>query len=469
MSKFTYLKEYNEFIRLSNKQIENQIPLVEKLIIGDLNKNLWQLSLKSEVFTEIEKQYIKENLIGLEIDLLQENFFKDTLKSIKDKGGEILTNVKNKISKLVDNIKDVVTGVVEFLKGMVKKLGELIIPTKDLLSKVKGEIKQELPKLKSQIASKRTEWGQEIENLKETGNWIKTKFVTMLSQNIQSQSDGAEKSVDQDLDVITEAENESADVLLSFYHINEAYKEGDKVKYVNKQGETVEKEITKVDGDTLYFIGKDGKEFTKDTKDIIKSDKEKVKEVIGTGKDYFLKWILKMKETSPPKDGKARWWMKLILKVITFCLSPWAKIISTSISYIQKNALYFGSVVVSKLKGPGPYQFTLLTGIGLSIYGIVKSNVDLIEKAMKGAGFDTLPDFIIPYLKEYVPYVDEIESCLAVLSVFLLMIDFTLFINELSDEKPEGYDQAVANQKKQKQEDKQGKKFNIDLTKKKIS
>ena len=56
MKRFTYLKEYNEFIRLSNKQIENQIPLVEKLIIGDLNKNLWQLSLKSEVFTEIEKQ-----------------------------------------------------------------------------------------------------------------------------------------------------------------------------------------------------------------------------------------------------------------------------------------------------------------------------------------------------------------------------------------------------------------------------
>jgi hypothetical protein len=148
MKRFTYLKEYNEFIRLSNKEIEKQIPLVEKLIIGDFNKNFWNLSLKSKVFTEIEKQYIKENLIQLEIDLLNENFFKDTLKSIKDKGGEILTNVKNKISKLVDNIKDVVTGVVEFLKGMVKKLGELIIPTKDLLSKVKGEIKQELPKLK---------------------------------------------------------------------------------------------------------------------------------------------------------------------------------------------------------------------------------------------------------------------------------------------------------------------------------
>ena len=447
MSKFTYLKEYNEFIRLSNKEIENQIPLVEKLIIGDFNKNFWNLSLKSKVFTLEEKHYIKENLIQLEIDLLQENFFKDTLKAIKDKGGEVLTNVKNKISKLVDNIKDVVTGVVEFLKAMVKKLGELVIPAKDIIVKVKEGIKGELPKLKKEISSKRTEWEKEINNLKETGNWIKTKFVTILSQNIQSQSEGAEKSVDQDLDVIVEAENESIDVLLSFYQINEAYKEGDKVKYVNKQGETVEKEISKVDGDTLYFIGKDGNEFTKDVKDIIKSDKERVKEIIGTGKDYFLKWVLKMKETSPPKDGKARWWMKLIFKVINFCLSPLSKIISLSISYLQKNALYFGSLVVSKLKGPGPYQFALMTAIGLSVYSVVKSNIDLFEKAMSGAGFGVLPEFIIPYLKEYVPYVNEVEACLAVLSSFLLLIDLVGMLSETGEEKPEGYDQALANQK----------------------
>ena len=462
MSKFTYLKEYNEFIRLSNKQIEKQIPIVEKLIIGDFNKNFWNLSLKSEVFTEIEKQYIKENLIGLEIDLLKENFFKDTLQAIKDKGGEILTNVKNKISKLVDNIKDVVTGVVEFLKGMVKKLGELVIPTKELLAKAKEGIKQELPKLKKEVSSKRTEWEKEVEDLKETGNWIKTKFVTILSQNIQSQSDGAEKSVDQDLDVIVEAENESIDVLSSFYEINEAYKEGDKVKYVNKQGETVEKEISKVDGDTLYFIGKDGKEFTKDIKDIIKDDK--VKEVIGTGKDYFLKWVLKMKETSPPKDGKARWWMKLIFKVINFCLTPWAKIISACISYMQKNALYFGSVVVSKLKGPGPYQFALMTAIGLSLYGLIKSNIDIFEKSIKGAGFDMLPEFIIPYLKEYVPYVDEVEGCLAVFSLVLILIDFVGMLEETSEEKPEGHDRFLVPTKQSLIK----KKMNIDLTKKKL-
>jgi len=447
MKRFTYLKEYNEFIRLSNKQIEKQIPLVEKQIIGDLNKKFWSLSLKSKVFTEIEKQYIKENLIQLEIDLLNENFFKDTLQAISDKGGEILTNVKNKISKLVDNIKDVVAGVVEFLKGMVKKLGELIIPSKESLAKVKEEIKGELPKLKTQISSKRTEWEKETKDLKETGDWIKTKFVTAISQNIQSQSDVAEKSVDQDLDVIVNAENESIDVLLSFYQINEAYKEGDKVKYVNKQGETVEKEISKVDGDTLYFIGKDGKEFTKDVKDIIKSDKEKVKEVIGTGKDFFLKWVLKMKETSPPKDGKARWWIKLIFKIIILCLSFWSKIISASISYLQKNALYFGSIVVSKLKGPGPFQFVLMTTVGLSIYNMVKTQTDLLSKAISGAGFDVLPELITPYLKEYIPYLDDIESCLAVFSSFLLIIDFVATLSETGEQKPEGYDQAIANQK----------------------
>jgi hypothetical protein len=38
-------------------------------------------------------------------------------------------------------------------------------------------------------------------------------------------------------------------------------------------------------------------------------------------KDWFMKWFLDMKETSPPEQGKPKWWMKLVLKIITNLLN----------------------------------------------------------------------------------------------------------------------------------------------------
>jgi len=88
--------------------------------------------------------------------------------------------------------------------------------------------------------------------------------------------------------------------------------------------------------------------------------------------------------------------------------------------------------------------------------------MDIFEKAIKGASFGMLPEFIIPYLKEYVPYVDEIEGCLAAFSLILILIDFVGMLEETSEEKPEGYDRFLVPTKQPIIK----KKMNINLTKK---
>ena len=92
-----------------------------------------------------------------------------------------------------------------------------------------------------------------------------------------------------------------------------------------------------------------------------------------------MKWILGVKETYPPKEGKATWWIKLILKIIGFCMAPWGKIISAGISTLKKNVLGYGSVVVSKLKGPGPFKFAIITGLALAFYDFITKNIVLCK------------------------------------------------------------------------------------------
>ena len=62
------------------------------------------------------------------------------------------------------------------------------------------------------------------------------------------------------------------------------YKEGDIVKYKKENGEEAQSEIIKIEGDKVFFKDKDGKEFTKDKKDLtgkVEGDKEEKEEGEG--------------------------------------------------------------------------------------------------------------------------------------------------------------------------------------------
>ena len=78
-----YVRNYKSFV----KNIHKQVPIIEKQIFSDFSNSIWDMSLRSSIFTNDEKEFIKENLISYKIDLLKEEFgIKDFFKTVYDNG-----------------------------------------------------------------------------------------------------------------------------------------------------------------------------------------------------------------------------------------------------------------------------------------------------------------------------------------------------------------------------------------------
>ena len=64
-----HVRNYKSFV----KDIHKQVPIIEKQIFSDFSNSIWDMSLRSSIFTNSEKEFIKENLISYKIDLLKSN------------------------------------------------------------------------------------------------------------------------------------------------------------------------------------------------------------------------------------------------------------------------------------------------------------------------------------------------------------------------------------------------------------
>jgi hypothetical protein len=197
----------------------------------------------------------------------------------------------------------------------------------------------------------------------------------LLATSIDASDDGviadAEGQIG-DLENELKAESQNHDILSAFY-ITEAeeteveYKVGDKVKYKRDNGEEVEKEITKIEGDNFFFKDKEGNEFSKPKTDIIGKAKGLGAKVWGG----FAKWFLDMEQSTPPVKGKAVWWLKLILKVVGLVLSPVVKALEVAAKFITSNILKGASAATKWLKGPGVFEFLVLGGIVAGLPALV--------------------------------------------------------------------------------------------------
>ena len=127
-----YLKRYerfvNENVRAVVKNIDKELMIVEKQVLNDFSGSFWDMSLRSKVFTEEEKNFIKENLLSVKVDLVNEGWLSDTLTGVWDKakevGGKIWDKVKSKITAIKENIKNLCSGIAEFVKSFFKSIGE---------------------------------------------------------------------------------------------------------------------------------------------------------------------------------------------------------------------------------------------------------------------------------------------------------------------------------------------------------
>ena len=380
-----YLKRYESFMNQTfndvNINIDKSLSIVEKQVLNDFSVNFWDLSLNSSVFTNEEKTFIKENLMSNKVDLVNEGWLGDTLGQVWDKakevGGKIYDKVKEKITIIKDNIKNLVSGIADFIKNLFKSLGNSIVTKSATL---KEKVKTEFPaKVKTILDQKKPDpkvLKNEIDELKATYDHLKlTVAAGLLSGSIDSSDDtvisDAEGQIGE-LENELKAESQNHDILSAFY-ITEAekveveYKVGDKVKYKRDNGEEVEKEIVKIEGDNIFFKDKEGNEFSKPKTDIVGKSQSTGAKVWGG----FAKWFLDMEQATPPEKGKAVWWLKLILKIVGLVLSPVVKALEVAAKFITSNVLKGVSAASKYLKGPGVFEFLVLGGIVAGIPALV--------------------------------------------------------------------------------------------------
>jgi hypothetical protein len=385
-----YLKRYekflNENVKNISKNIDKELLLVENQVLRDFSSSLWSMSLSSEVFSIEEKEFIKENLLNSNIDLVREGWFADTIQAGWDKakevGGKVWDTIKSKVDIIKNNIKSLCAGIADFIKSFFTSISSTISSKSAALKeKVKAVFPEKVKGTLQKAKPNDEELGSELKQLSATNKHVVDHISSkkLFGSSIDAADDSVINSAtEQAGKVEDELKNDSLnhDILKSFY-ITEAdeveYKVGDTVKYKMKDGGEAEKEIVKIDGDNIFFKDKEGKEFSKPKSDILGGSKEgsKDKGKVATAWGGFAKWFLDMEEATPPEKGKAVWWIKLILKIVALLLSPIVKALEVAAKYIASNVLKGYSIVSQYLKGPGPFDFLILGGIIAGIPALV--------------------------------------------------------------------------------------------------
>ena len=380
-----YLKRYERFVtegaNMLAKNIDKELRMVESQVLRDFSGSFWEMSLSSSAFSTEEKTFIKESLIDSEIDLVREGWLVDTIKSgwekAKEAGGKVWDKIKSKVEIIRKNIKDLCAGIADFIKGFFSSISNSI--SKRAMS-MKDKIKVDFPKKVSDIMAEKKpndeELGTELSQIKSTYEYLSTAIKTgLFVKNVDVSDDNVLKDAESqvgELEAELKAESVNHDILGSFYiaeaeEVVEEYKVGDKVRYKMKDGGESEKEIVRVEGDNFFFKDKEGKEFSKLKSDIV----GKPQGVGAKAWGGFVKWFLDMEEATPPEKGKAVWWIKLILKVVSLVLSPVVKALEVAAKFISSNVLKATSAVSKYLGGPGVFEFMVLGGIVAGIPALI--------------------------------------------------------------------------------------------------
>jgi hypothetical protein len=411
-----HIRNYKSFI----KEVHNQVPIIEKQIFSDFSNSIWDMSLRSSIFTTDEKEFIKENLTSYKIDLLKEEFgIKDFFKTVYDNGkkagGKLFSTIKEKLLKIKEGMKSLISGVVKFFEVMIKKLFNLSQSNvKNITTQFKSPIDKKLVELITQKKISTEDLKGDIGNVKQTTDFLKTKFVTSFSKKVETVDDKVISDAEAEVaNIEDELKLESFDILKTFYSVNEEFKVGDMVSYTRDNGETAQKEIVKIDGDTLTFKDKEGNEFTKGADDV--KPVKGVSDKILDAKDWFMKWFLDMKETSPPEGGKSKWWMKLVLKIVLLLLAPMKALLTTTIKFVSSNAAKGLSNFVKALGGPGIFEFAALNAVLIGIPNLIDAPTKIIFSQF---GLSQLEEPWNLVFKLFVKLISELSGMDMVIKVF---------------------------------------------------
>lgn len=311
-------------------------------------------------------------------------------KNLWDKGVEIGKTVFNSFKDFIAKIGDVIKTIFGKIKAFFSKVWELFKPkvtaaAKSVKDAVSGAAGAGLDSLSSLVKEKSTE--TEINELSKDVSGAVGKFSTGSVGNMSPDAEkhlAAEAEEYKDVEDTSDIEKLIADsfqfekktVLKKVYlslkgylsegnslmelsnKLNEAdeFKQGDKVKYTNKQGEEVEKEILRVEDEDAFFTAKDGSEFSKKITDLSKANAQAAEHGKGEAKKGMFGWIC---------------------EAVGFVLSPLAKVKEFAIK-AGSNGIAVG--VSSLARGLGKhYKYIVIGTICGLVYHIVHGAMEVIE------------------------------------------------------------------------------------------
>lgn len=361
-----YIRNYQSFIKESKKAIDKNAMVVEKQVLNEFSSDFWSLCLRSSIFTNEEKSYIKTNLSNNKVSLLNEewDWLDKAVDWAKDKGEKMLNSVSDKIKSVKNGLKDFVSSMVAFAKKLfLAGINGALKQSTKFKQKVSGD-----GKVKKQIQDLDPEKSKnEIEELKKTFQFwapgktaaeaIPTvdKVAGQVESKIKSAESEAVSSTEKNLsEAEEEAKNESVsiiinstpdDILQSFYNLS-LIKESEESK---EKGEDKKTTGQKCIDWILGFLGQ-----------------EKMDPDAKVGKKIF-------------------WWGKLFLKILATCLSPILKVVESLVKTGTKLVLKGVSTITKSLGGPGPFEFSLLSGLCSGIVGIIYDTIMLFGGEVGGA------------------------------------------------------------------------------------
>lgn len=364
----SYVRNYKSFIKEQKRYAEKQSSILKVQIYEELSDNFWNLCLKSDVFDNIEKKFIENELLESKINLLKEEwqFLDKAVKYVKDKGEKFVNSFKERVKKIIDGISWFVKGIMTFCKnvflGMLNgslNLGKKLsndkksVIEKKLESSNKKTVEQEIPNLKKVFNFLRT--GDENKNGLES-NQLNPNLGNKVSGTLQAGEGNIESNTLKELQE-TEGQVEESQNFIQYDRSDDLIKHFYDYQLV-KEGE-VTKAIKSSAFDSLI--------------------------------DWFKSFIEKSSDAEVTTGKKLIWWGRLILRVLSSFFGLIVKVAELVGEVVTNASLTFVSKISKWAGGPGPFKFVALGAIVGALVGIV-GDVCLLVGATPFPGMEAAID-----------------------------------------------------------------------------
>ena len=246
----------------STEEAKNNMEAINKMVNDKIVS--YQDILKSQPL-KVETKEVKESrkIHGFNdyysVSLYEKNTFSDEREVVLDKMkslySEMLSQQKNPSSDALKNRAKEVIGKFDGYK-------KLLSDEKEWEKMKRRERKEKLESMNKEVDEivQKTNELQKSELIK---IGVDKKIADSMSNIISTINSIADKTKEIDDKIISEAKPED-----SSKGKESEYKVGDIVKYKKENGEEAQNEVVKIEGDKVFLKDKDGKEFSKDKKEI---------------------------------------------------------------------------------------------------------------------------------------------------------------------------------------------------------